>query len=89
MTRSDSTLDPLQSQLTFNLSLTDKQRVDREAIELPFLPKRSKDGAVIEAPGEIFDGSFRDSHSKRSSGGLILYEPDSADDYDDEEPDDD
>lgn len=54
-------VDPLEStaQLTFNLSLTDKQRADREAVQLPFLPKRSEDGSVIEAPGEIYDGSFQ------------------------------
>lgn len=86
-------VDPLEStaQLTFNLSLTDKQRADREAVQLPFLPKRSEDGSVIEAPGEIYDGSFQnpDSIKNRNRGGMILYEPDSADDMDDEEPDDD
>lgn len=112
-------------QLTFNLGLTDKQRAEREAVALPFLPRRAKDGTgnqkhiplyipfithsvrlslsliclVIEAPGQMFDGSFQNvppsnnsnnnSHDQNhSKSGMILYEPDSADDMDDEEPDD-
>lgn len=30
--------------LTFNLSLTDRQRADREAVDLPYLPERGEDG---------------------------------------------
>lgn len=43
--------------------------------------------SVIEAPGEIYDGSFQKT-KKEPSQGFIVYEPDSADDMDDEEPDD-
>ncbi|KAI8450797.1 hypothetical protein BY996DRAFT_7353737, partial [Phakopsora pachyrhizi] len=69
--------------LTFNLSLTEKQRMDRDTVNLPFLPRRnSKDGSVIEAPGEIYDGSFK------GQKGTIEYEFDSADDFDEEEPED-
>lgn len=42
---------------------------------------------MIEAPGEIYDGSFQKT-KKEPSQGFIVYEPDSADDMDDEEPDD-
>lgn len=38
--------------------------------------------SVIEAPGQIYDGPTSNQE------GVILYEPDSADDMDDEEPDD-
>ncbi|KAA1065994.1 hypothetical protein PGT21_017677 [Puccinia graminis f. sp. tritici] len=38
------TSDAHQSQLTFNLGLTDKQRAEREAVALPFLPRRAADG---------------------------------------------
>ncbi|MBW0522590.1 hypothetical protein O181_062305 [Austropuccinia psidii MF-1] len=77
----------IQDQLTFNLSLTDKQKAQKDAVQLPFLPRRSQDGNVIEAPGEIYDGSSQKNPSKNKTG-LIWYEPDSADDMDDEEPDD-
>ncbi|OAV99247.1 hypothetical protein PTTG_00418 [Puccinia triticina 1-1 BBBD Race 1] len=82
---------PLDGQLTFNLSLTDKQRAEREAVALPFLPRRANDGTVIEAPGEMFDGSFQNNPNapNTNTSGMILYDPDSADDMDDEEPDDD
>ncbi|KAG0152331.1 hypothetical protein CROQUDRAFT_649711 [Cronartium quercuum f. sp. fusiforme G11] len=73
--------DDWEKSMTFKLSLTDQQRADREAVALPYLPKRALDGSVIEAPGEIYDGP-------KVKEGLIVYEPDSADDMDDEEPDD-
>jgi len=75
--------------LTFNLSLTDKQRAEREAVALPFLPRRAADGTVIEAPGQIFDGSFQNKASSAGKIGRIDYQPDSADDLDEDEPDDD
>ncbi|PLW10508.1 hypothetical protein PCASD_16645 [Puccinia coronata f. sp. avenae] len=75
-------------ELTFNLSLTDKQRAEREAVALPFLPRRAQDGTVIEAPGLIYDGSFQDPSLAHNKPGMIHYDPDSADDFDDEEPDD-
>ncbi|KAH9818284.1 hypothetical protein DFH28DRAFT_110287 [Melampsora americana] len=81
-------MNDLQEKVTFNLSLTEQQRIDREQVQLPFLPKRDQDGLVIEAPGEIYDGSFQSQSKGNSSNGLIVYEPDSADDMDDEEPDD-
>ncbi|KAA1103420.1 hypothetical protein PGT21_017445 [Puccinia graminis f. sp. tritici] len=102
--QSTPTSDTHQHQLTFNLALTDKQRAEREAVALPFLPRRAEDGTVIEAPGQMFDGSFQNflpssninhhsnnTHNNPNNGaksGMILYEPDSADDLDDEEPDD-
>ncbi|EGG03690.1 uncharacterized protein MELLADRAFT_53183 [Melampsora larici-populina 98AG31] len=78
-------MNELQDQVTFNLSLTEQQRTDRDQVQLPFLPKRNQDGIVIQAPGEIYDGSFQ---PQSKSNGLIVYEPDSADDMDNEEPDD-
>ncbi|EFP89088.1 uncharacterized protein PGTG_14929 [Puccinia graminis f. sp. tritici CRL 75-36-700-3] len=102
--QSTPTSDTHQHQLTFNLALTDKQRAEREAVALPFLPRRAEDGTVIEAPGQMFDGSFQNflpsnnininsnnthnNPNNAAKSGMILYEPDSADDLDDEEPDD-
>ncbi|KAF7727489.1 Elongator complex protein [Apophysomyces ossiformis] len=61
------------SNLSFNLSLTDEQRKAKESIVLPYM----KAQRTVEVEKEI------------SNSGNIYYEPDAADDFDDEDPDDD
>lgn len=41
--------------MTFNLSLTDQQRSDREAVQLPYLPQRAQDGTgqSLSSPGRV------------------------------------
>lgn len=52
----------------FNLGLTDRQREEKERVELPFT---------------------RGGGEANGSGAIIVYEPDSADDLDDSDPDED
>ncbi|XP_076015745.1 elongator complex protein 5 isoform X2 [Genypterus blacodes] len=60
--------------LTFNLLLSDQEREAKEKLALPFVFSKEKKTALL--------------HSGPGSG-RILYEPDAADDYDQEDPDDD
>ncbi|XP_060887473.1 elongator complex protein 5 [Labrus mixtus] len=66
-------LDPTAN-LTFNLRLSDTERKAKEKLALPFVFSKEKKTALL--------------HSGPGSG-RILYEPDSNDDYDQEDPDDD
>lgn len=59
--------------LSFNLSLTDEQRKTKESLVLPYMKAQTLEVSVEE--------------EKKS--GLIYYDPDAADDFDDEDPDDD
>lgn len=59
--------------LSFNLSLTDEQRKTKESLVLPFMKAQQLEVSVDE--------------EKKS--GLIYYDPDAADDFDDEDPDED
>lgn len=59
--------------LSFNLSLTDEQRKTKENLVLPYLKAQQLEVSIDE--------------EKKS--GLIYYDPDAADDFDDEDPDDD
>ncbi|KAG0165587.1 Elongator complex protein [Apophysomyces sp. BC1034] len=63
----------IMSNLSFNLSLTDEQRKAKENIVLPYIKAQH----TIEVEKE------------KSNSGNIYYEPDAADDFDDEDPDDD
>ncbi|XP_043932647.1 elongator complex protein 5 [Protopterus annectens] len=60
--------------LTFNLHLSDQERRAKEEVPLPFHFSMEKKSSLLQS----------------SKGqGLIYYEPDAADDIDDEDPDDD
>lgn len=63
-----SAADPWSSMTMFNLSLTDRQREEKERVELPFT---------------------RGGGEANGSGAIIIYEPDSADDLDESDPDED
>ncbi|MBN3305174.1 ELP5 protein, partial [Amia calva] len=60
--------------LTFNLRLSEGERQAREKLPLPFAFSSERKSALLQP---------------RSGGGRILYEPDAADDFDQEDPDDD
>lgn len=68
-----STVDPAAN-LTFNLRLSDTERRARDGMPLPFHFSAQKKSSLLEAS---------------TSGGKIYYEPDAADDLDEEDPDDD
>ena len=55
--------------LTFNLSLTEREKDDRSRVPLPYMHHKQAGGTA--------------------SGGKIFYQPDDADDFDEEDPDDD
>ena len=69
----DKKSDPTAN-LSFNLSLTDEQRKTKENLVLPFMKAQQLEVSVEE---------------EKKNGGLIYYDPDAADDFDDEDPDDD
>ncbi|KAL9552552.1 hypothetical protein MBANPS3_003715 [Mucor bainieri] len=69
----DNKSDPTAN-LSFNLSLTDEQRKTKENLVLPFMKAQQLEVSVEE---------------EKKSSGLIYYDPDAADDFDDEDPDDD
>lgn len=63
--KEETTPQPTNLGLSFNLGLTNEQKAAREAVPLPYLQAQQE-----QAP-------------------IISYDPDSADDWDDEDPDDD
>ncbi|XP_053378727.1 elongator complex protein 5-like [Mercenaria mercenaria] len=66
-------VDPAAN-LTFNLTLTDKEKKARSEVKLPY----------------TYDANRQDDSFTRSVGeGKIFYQPDEADDFDEEDPDDD
>ncbi|KAI8373396.1 Elongator complex protein 5 [Choanephora cucurbitarum] len=69
----DKKSDPTAN-LSFNLSLTDEQRKAKDNLVLPFMKAQQLEVSVEE---------------EKKSGGLIYYDPDAADDFDDEDPDED
>ncbi|XP_006627641.2 elongator complex protein 5 [Lepisosteus oculatus] len=69
----DSQADPA-SNLTFNLRLSEHERQAKDNLALPFAFSQEKKSALLRP---------------RAGGGQILYEPDAADDFDQEDPDDD
>ncbi|KAI8340070.1 Elongator complex protein 5 [Chlamydoabsidia padenii] len=69
-------VDPTAN-LSFNLTLTDEQRKTKENLVLPHFKAQQVELDGVSSP------------SFTSSGGSIYYEPDAADDFDDEDPDDD
>ncbi|KAI7904334.1 Elongator complex protein 5 [Cokeromyces recurvatus] len=69
----DKKNDPTAN-LSFNLSLTDEQRKTKESLVLPYMKAQQ-----LEVSSE----------EEKKNSGLIYYDPDAADDFDDEDPDDD
>lgn len=69
----DNQPDPTAN-LSFNLSLTDEQRKAKENLVLPHYKAQQLEVGIEE---------------QKKQGGLIYYDPDAADDFDDEDPDDD
>ena len=68
-----SQADPTKD-LTFNLKLTDDEKQARSNLKLPYMFHEEKTSEVtINRPGE----------------GRVFYQPDEADDFDEEDPDDD
>jgi elongator complex protein 5 len=59
--------------LSFNLNLTPSQQQSRAQVPLPY----------------AHDGRPQESQSSGASFGTIFYDPDSADDIDDDDPDED
>ncbi|KAI8637726.1 Elongator complex protein 5 [Parasitella parasitica] len=69
----DTKPDPTAN-LSFNLTLTDEQRRTKENLVLPYMKAQQLEVSIEE---------------EKKSSGLIYYDPDAADDFDDEDPDDD
>lgn len=73
-------LDPTAN-LSFNLTLTDEQRRAKEKVVLPYMKAQNRGTVEIE--------SSEHTIAPPPSSGSIYYEPDAADDFDDEDPDED
>merc|ERR1712019_237613 len=74
----DNTESDPTANLTFNLRLTDSEKTARDDLSLPYLlDAEKKTGLLVK------------NHRESSTSGEIHYQPDDADDYDDEAPDDD
>ena len=80
--------EALNKLTTFNLGLKDQEREAREKIVLPFWKEEQKKAATELA--EVEEESVRINPKSNSTvSGAIFYEPDEADDWDEEDPDDD
>ncbi|KAK3583826.1 hypothetical protein CHS0354_022870 [Potamilus streckersoni] len=71
--KEESSIDPTAN-LTFNLSLTDEEKAARSQVKLPYMHDENRQDATL---------------SKSVGEGKIFYQPDEADDFDDDDPDDD
>ncbi|XP_058037762.1 elongator complex protein 5 [Ahaetulla prasina] len=71
--RDNAAVDPA-AHLTFNLRLTEAERQARESVPLPYHFSEEKKSSLLQTSTEE---------------GKIYYEPDAADDFDEEDPDDD
>lgn len=81
----------LVDSLPFKLSLTDEQRDRRDRVELPFAPTdRIYEGISTENP-DLIGRSDESMGLRRGTTGqsTIYFEPDSADEEDEEDPDED
>ncbi|RHZ86200.1 hypothetical protein Glove_53g22 [Diversispora epigaea] len=75
----ENTLDPTTANLLFNLSLTDEQKKEKNKVILPYVKIQDQ----YEANNPLT------SLTSTSGTGTIYYEPDDADDIDEEDPDED
>ena len=66
-------VDPTEN-LTFNLKLKDDEKQARSNLKLPYMYHEEKTGKVTVNP---------------TREGKVFYQPDEADDFDDDDPDDD
>lgn len=75
--------DVLNKLASFNLDLKEGEKTARDKVVLPFWKEEQKARAT-EGEGEVKINKKAEEHA-----GLIHYEPDEADDWDEEDPDDD
>ncbi|KAK2163201.1 hypothetical protein LSH36_84g10035 [Paralvinella palmiformis] len=68
----ETVADPAAN-LTFNLSLSEKEKLARSKVVLPYIQKPERSDVGVSSAGS----------------GKIFYQPDEADDFDEEDPDDD
>ncbi|KAF8318027.1 hypothetical protein DL93DRAFT_2165430 [Clavulina sp. PMI_390] len=83
--------DPTAS-LSFNLNLTDEQQAARAQVPLPYAHEGEQrvDFPAFLSHGDLITTSYSNIPSGRvADAGAILYDPDSADDVDDDDPDED
>ncbi|CAG8441521.1 16397_t:CDS:2 [Acaulospora morrowiae] len=66
--------DPTTANLLFNLSLTEEQKKAKDEVILPYVKIQDQ---------------YEEKGSPTAGGGTIFYEPDDADDFDEEDPDED
>lgn len=79
--------DPTQN-LTFNLSLTDSQQKSRSQVPLPY-EHSGRHTFIVYAQFQARLMSGFQGGPPPPQSGQILYDPDSADDFDDDDPDED
>lgn len=76
---------------TFNLELSEREKEARNKVDMPFWKPEQKATAAAarEEAGGDEDAVRINSKSGDATRGMIYYEPDDGDDWDDEDPDDD
>eukprot|EP00056_Hartaetosiga_gracilis_P005739 m.88414 g.88414 ORF g.88414 m.88414 type:complete len:308 (-) comp12264_c0_seq1:44-967(-) len=81
----DSNDNDPTANLTFNLSLSEQEKHTRANTALPYMDNTQGKRTTSTTPTT----STASSSSKATGRGVIYYEPDEVDDFDDEDPDDD
>lgn len=85
--KTQNTVDPTQN-LTFNLNLTPEQQRSRAQVPLPYVHEGGWQDFVRRHDG-LTDFRLGKAVEKTQAPAAILYDPDSADDLDDDDPDED
>jgi len=80
--------DPTQN-LSFNLSLSESQQRSRAEVPLPYAHEGLTSHIEYIPLVCLFNCTGQRIDMARSNTGVIFYDPDSADDIDDDDPDDD
>ncbi|KAI8992174.1 Elongator complex protein 5 [Mycotypha africana] len=71
-------LNKLSQNVSFKLTLTEKQKEVKDSLVLPYYKAQNAHDDELEVENE-----------SKNNSALIYYDPDAADDFDDEDPDDD
>ena len=77
--------DPTRN-MSFNLNLTAEQQHARAQVPLPYVNEGT---SAFHSPDQQLINAFTGRPANAPSSAAILYDPDSADDIDDDDPDED
>ena len=75
--------------LTFDLTLSEREREERGRLVLPYHHSAQKKTALLQVLYTCCPILYGAHSISQAGSGRIFYQPDEADDYDDSDPDDD